>query len=198
MTTETTKTESVEDLTTISHYGLLLFLTLLNIINFIDRQLLTNFANFIVPDLGVTKPQFGLLTGVVFLFFYAVMGLIMGALADHYHRPRLIAMALLLWSVLTAASGAARSFVSLAIPRMFIAVGESALTPASMSMLADKFPPDKRGFAAGFYYMGVPVCGELVLKPRQADGIGLGSDYASGRNLDLQPSVVSSRFLCSA
>lgn len=54
MTTETTKTESVEDLTTISHYGLLLFLTLLNIINFIDRQLLTSFANFIVPDLGLS------------------------------------------------------------------------------------------------------------------------------------------------
>ena len=39
-----------------------------------------------------------------------------------------------------------------------------------------------------------PVCGELVLKPRQADGIGLGSDYASGRNLDLQPSVIFSQF----
>ena len=38
------------------------------------------------------------------------------------------------------------------------------------------------------------VCGELVLKPRQADGIGLGNDYASSRNVDLQLSVVSSRF----
>ncbi len=38
------------------------------------------------------------------------------------------------------------------------------------------------------------VCGELVLKPRQADDIGPGSDCASGRNLDLQPSVVSSQF----
>ena len=39
-----------------------------------------------------------------------------------------------------------------------------------------------------------PVCSELVLKPRQADGIGPGSDCASGRNLDLQLSVVSSQF----
>ena len=44
------------------------------------------------------------------------------------------------------------------------------------------------------YLLREPVCGELVLKPRQAAGIGLGSDYASGMNVDLQPSVVSSQF----
>jgi MFS family permease len=62
-----------------------------------------------------------------------------------------------LWSVLTAISGAARGFVSMAIPRMFIGVGESILTPTAMSMLADRFPASKLGFAAGFYYMGVPI-----------------------------------------
>ncbi len=39
---------------------------------------------------------------------------------------------------------------------------------------------------------GNPVCGELLFKPRQAIGTGLGSDDASGKNLDLQPWVVSS------
>ncbi len=41
---------------------------------------------------------------------------------------------------------------------------------------------------------GERVCGELALKPQQAGDTGLCSDFASGRNRDLQPSVVSFRF----
>ena len=138
-------------------YAFLGFLTLLNVMNFVDRQLLASFANFIVPDLQLTNTEFGLLTGLVFIIFYSVMGLFMGAAADLVHRPRLIAAALALWSGLTAASGAARGFVSLALPRAFIGVGESACTPTSMSLLADRFPPGRLGFAAGVYYTGVPI-----------------------------------------
>ncbi len=138
-------------------YAFLTLLTILNVLNFVDRQLLASFANFIVPDLGLTNTEFGLLTGFVFIVFYAAMGLFAGALADLVHRPRLVAGGLALWSAFTALSGAARGFVSLAIPRMLIGVGESVLTPASMSMLADRFPASRLGFAAGFYYMGVPL-----------------------------------------
>lgn len=138
-------------------YGLLALLTLMNMINFVDRQLLASFANFIVPDLGLTNTEFGLLTGLVFILFYAIAGLFMGALADMVSRPRLIGAAMFAWSVLTAASGFARGFISLAIPRVFIGVGESALTPAAMSLLADRFPASRLGFAAGVYYMGVPL-----------------------------------------
>ncbi len=145
------------DAVEVRQYVFLCFLTLLNVMNFVDRQLLASFANFIVPDLNLTNAQFGLLTGLVFITFYAVMGLFMGALADMFHRPRLIAVGLALWSLLTAASGMAKGFISLAIPRTFIGVGESVLTPTSMSLMSDKFPPKKLGFAAGFYYMGVPV-----------------------------------------
>ncbi|MDP3749860.1 MAG: MFS transporter [Phenylobacterium sp.] len=138
-------------------HGLLVLLTLMNVLNFVDRQLLSSFANFIVPDLQLTNTEFGLLTGLVFIAFYAVAGFFMGALADMVNRPRLIGLAMFAWSALTAASGLARNFVSLAIPRMFIGVGESALTPTAMSLLADRYPLEKRGFAAGFYYMGVPI-----------------------------------------
>ena len=139
------------------HYVFLVFLTILNVMNFIDRQLLASFANFIVPDLHLTNTEFGLLTGLAFIAFYVVMGLFMGVLADIVHRPRFVALGLTLWSALTAISGLARGFWSLALPRMFIGVGESILTPTSMSMLADRFPMARLGFAAGFYYMGVPL-----------------------------------------
>ena len=63
-------------------FAFLCLLTVLNVMNFVDRQLLASFANFIVPDLGLTNTQFGLLTGFAFIIFYATMGLFMGALAD--------------------------------------------------------------------------------------------------------------------
>ncbi len=138
-------------------YAVLCLLTFINIMNFVDRQLLASFANFIVPDLQLSNTQFGLLTGFAFIVFYSLMGLLMGTLADRLHRPRLLAFGLALWSGLTAASGAARGFVSMLVPRMFIGIGESAATPTSMSMLADRFPTRQLGFAAGFYYMGVPI-----------------------------------------
>ena len=47
--------------------------------------------------------------------------------------------------------------MTLAAPRLFIGIGESAITPTTMSILSDRFDRDKLGFAAGFYYLGVPV-----------------------------------------
>ena len=138
-------------------YGFLMFLTLLNVMNFVDRQLLASFANWIVPDLGLTNTEFGLLTGLIFIFFYSVAGVFMGVLADRVNRTRLIAAGLALWSALTALSGMAKGFVSLAIPRLFIGVGESIMTPTAMSLLADRFPSSRLGFASGVYYMGVPI-----------------------------------------
>lgn len=149
--------QQADDRVSAGSYGFLAFLTLLNVMNFIDRQLLASFANFIVPDLGLTNTQFGLLTGLIFLFFYSAMGLFMGTLADRHNRVRLIAIGLAAWSALTALSGMAKGFVSLAIPRMFIGVGESIMTPTSMSLLSDKFPSRWLGLASGIYYMGVPI-----------------------------------------
>tara|TARA_X000000368_G_scaffold31039_1_gene23074 strand:+ start:1400 stop:2629 length:1230 start_codon:yes stop_codon:yes gene_type:complete len=126
-------------------------------LNFVDRQLIASFSNFIVPDLGLTNAQFGFLTTLPFIVFYSIAGLFMGVLADMVNRPKLIAFGVILWSVFTALTGAAKGFVTMALPRMFIGIGESILTPTSMSLLSDSFPAKKMGFAAGFYYMGVPI-----------------------------------------
>ena len=137
--------------------GLLLFLTVLNILNMVDRTLIASFGPQIIADLNLTDSQFGALTGFIFVFFYAIMGLFMGALADRLHRPRLIAAGLLLWSVLTAVSGATKTFVQIGLARLFIGVGESTMTPSAMSMISDLFPQRQRGTAAGLYYLGVPL-----------------------------------------
>lgn len=140
-----------------SGYALLAALTLLNVLNFADRFLLVSFANSIITDLQLTKFQFTLLTGLVFSVFYVVFGLFAGSLADRHNRPRLIAVGLALWSALTAATGLARNFAQAALARVFIGVGEAVLTPASMSMLSDRLPPQRHGLAAAVYYLGIPI-----------------------------------------
>ena len=144
-------------LATRNDYLLLGLLVLLGVLNLVDRNLIVSLSAFIVPDLGLSNTQFGLLTGFVFVAFYSVMGVFMGFLADRVNRIHLIASALTLWSVLTAVSGAARGFVSLAIPRAFIGVGESALTPSALALLADRFPSSRLGFVSSVYYLALPV-----------------------------------------
>lgn len=136
---------------------LLAALTLLNVLNFGDRYLLIAFSPAIYQDLQLTHLQFGLLTGIVFTGVYTVLGLFAGSLADRMHRGRLIAAGLALWSALTAATGLARSFGQMAAARMLIGVGEACLTPAAMSLLAERFAPARRAMAAGIYYMGWPL-----------------------------------------
>lgn len=138
-------------------YGFVGFLMVLNVLNILDRQLLPTFANEIKADLHLTNGEFGLLSGIMFTLLYGVLSPFMGLIADITHRPRFAAMGVGLWSLLTAASGAAKGFVSLAIPRIFIGVGESTLTPTALSMIADRFPARQFGFASGAYYAGVPL-----------------------------------------
>lgn len=138
-------------------HAMLGFLIVLNILNMVDRNLLTAFGPQITTDLDLSDTQFGLLTGLVFVTFYSLMGLFMGTLADRVNRPRLMAAGIALWSVMTAYTGAAVSFLQVSLARMSIGVGESTLTPAAMSMLSDIYPPERRGMASGLYYLGVPL-----------------------------------------
>lgn len=140
-----------------SAWGLLLFLTALNVLNFVDRMLIASLAPLLIKDLGLSRARIGLLTGFGFVFFYTFVGLFLGVAADRYRRLPLIGAGLALWSAMTALSGRARSFIQLAIPRIFVGVGEATLTPAAISMLGDAFPPQRLGFAVGVYYAGIPL-----------------------------------------
>ena len=148
-----------------SGWQLLALLTSLNVINFVDRQLITSLQIPLRddPQLQLTILQNQLLAGYSFSIVYSVAGLYLGTLADRKHRPRLIALGLLVWSGATAASGLAQDFWQLAIARIFVAFGEATLTPAAVAMLADVFHPHKRSLASGLYYLGVPIGAGLSL-----------------------------------
>ncbi len=137
--------------------SLLLFLTLLNFVNYVDRNLIGSFSNWIVPELDLSNTEFALISGVLFIFVYAIGGVLMGTIADRVNRMKFIAFGVAIWSFLTAVSGAARGFYSLAIPRMLVGVGESVLAPSALSTIGDRFPNEWQGFAVGVFGMAVPL-----------------------------------------
>jgi MFS family permease len=144
-------------------YLLLIFLTFLNVLNFVDRQLIVNLAPLLTKELGLKLADVAWLYGYIFLVFYTIMGLLMATLADRWRRERLIAGGLGVWSALTTASGAALSFLHLALARMLVGIGEATLTPAALSILSDVFPAKRRALASGIYYAGVPLGSGLSL-----------------------------------
>lgn len=138
-------------------WRLLAFLTTLNVLNFVDRMLIASLAPLLIAELGLSKAQIGLLAGFGFVFFYTFVGLFLGLAADRWRRIPLVAAGLAVWSGMTALSGMARSFLQLALPRIFVGVGEATLTPAALSMLGDVFPGSRLAMATGVYYAGIPL-----------------------------------------
>ena len=95
---------------------LLGLLTLLNVVNFVDRQLVISLQVPLKADpyLQLDDLKIMLLSGYAFAIVYSMAGLFLGTVADRWNRPRLIALGLLVWSAMTAASGLAQSFWQLA------------------------------------------------------------------------------------
>ncbi|MEY4933437.1 MAG: hypothetical protein RLZZ403_1757 [Pseudomonadota bacterium] len=126
-------------------------------LNFLDRSVINILGEQIKRDLLISDTQLGLLTGTSFALFYSLLGLPISRLADRVNRVRLIAVALTLWSGLTAASGLAMSYAQLFLVRMGVGIGEAGGTPPSQSVIADYFPHAKRGTAIALFNTGVPL-----------------------------------------
>lgn len=129
----------------------------LHVLAHIDRNMLLGFSPQITRDLSLSNAQYGLLAGAVWVLSYGVMALVMGSFADRYSRTRVMAAGILIWSVCTAASGAARSFEAMVAARFLVASGEAALVPAAVSLIAELFSKRRRGSAMGVFFMGVPL-----------------------------------------
>ncbi|MBL8264793.1 MFS transporter, partial [Steroidobacter sp.] len=126
-------------------------------VNIIDRHIVNILIEPIKADLGLGDAEAGFITGLAFALFYTVMGVPIAMLADRYNRTRLICLCSALWSLATAASGAASSYASMAAARMAVGVGEAGLTPTANSLIGDLFEPRNRGKALGIYISAVSV-----------------------------------------
>ncbi len=138
-------------------WRLLAGLTALNVLAYVDRQLIVTLAPLLMEDLGLSRAQIGLLVGASFIVVFAGLNLVLGAAADRFSRPRLIGAGLAVWSAATALTGATRGFAPLALMRVAVGVGEATLSPAALSMLGDRFPAHRRGLANSIFYAGIPL-----------------------------------------
>ena len=119
-----------------------------------DRIIIALLVDPIKTDLGLSDTDLGIMMGLAFAIFYALMGLPIGRLSDRHSRRSIIAVGIFLWSLMTAACGLARNFSELFLARVGVGVGEATLSPAAYSMIADSFPREKLGRAISVYQSG--------------------------------------------
>jgi len=125
------------------------------VFSFLDRTIISLLVIPIEHDLALSDTQVSLLQGFSFALFYAVLGLPIARMVDSGSRRAVIAWGILGWSLMTAACGLASRFWHLFLARVGVGAGEAALLPGAVSLLADCFPPRRRGLALGIFATGI-------------------------------------------
>ena len=146
--------------------------------SYIDRTILTLMVKPIRASLQISDVQLSLLHGLAFALFYTFMGIPIGRLVDRYRRTYIVAIGVAIWSLATALCGFAATFAMMFAARVLVGIGESTLSPAAYSMLADKFSGKKLVRALAFYqsaiYLGPAIAtffgGVLLGKLEPHDG----------------------------
>lgn len=134
----------------------LVLLTVLNLLNYIDRSVLNAVQPLIQSEFHVSDAQIGRLT-TVFLVFYTLAAPIMGPLADRYSRRLIIALGAFAWSGVTLLTAFVHSYDALLIRHTLVGVGEASFVTISPTFIADLFPESKRGRVLGVFYLAIPV-----------------------------------------
>ena len=122
-------------------------LTLANVSANVDQQILGALVGPIKHDFGISDVQISSLTGLAFAVFYSVLGLPIARLADRSNRRNIMTAGVTLWSLFTALCATATTYARLFMMRIGVGVGEAALIPPSVSMIADYVPRERLGRA---------------------------------------------------
>ena len=136
------------------HRSGLLLLVLAYAISITDRMILSILFPDIKAEFGLSDIQLGLLGGLSFALFYATMGLPIARLSDQFSRKLIIIVSIIVFSIMTAFGGMATGFISLLLFRIGVGIGEAGVNPASHSIIADYFPPQRRAFAMATLMVG--------------------------------------------
>ncbi len=131
------------------------------IFNFIDRQILSILMENIKNEIQLSDTELGFLGGIAFALFYTFAGIPIARWADRGSRRNIIAISVLIWSLFTAFTGAARNFWMILAARIGVGVGEAGCSPPAHSLISDFFPPERRGRALSIYALGIPIGGSL-------------------------------------
>ncbi|HUF34688.1 MAG TPA: MFS transporter, partial [Gemmatimonadales bacterium] len=137
-------------------------LAAINLLNYIDRNVIYALFEPIKRDLSLTDSQLGWL-GSAYILVFSLAALPFGVLSDLRSRRAVIAGGVTVWSAFTFLSGLVQSFGQLFTCRAAVGVGEAAYGPAASSLVADYFPGPRRAIAMGILASGVALGGVLGL-----------------------------------
>jgi MFS transporter, Spinster family, sphingosine-1-phosphate transporter len=140
----------------------LLILTAINFINYVDRQIIISLGPFIRHDLQLTYTGFGWLI-TAFMLVHSLTSLPFGMLSDRWVRRKIIALGVFGWSAATFVCGLATNFAHLLAARAAVGVGEAAYAPPANSLLSDAFPALERSRILGFFNLGMFLGGATGL-----------------------------------
>lgn len=140
-----------------AYLGYVLFVLFLGMtLSFADRQLINILVEPIKAEFGATDTEMGLLTGLAFVLLYATMSIPLARLADRKSRRNILMIAMAVWSAMTALCGMSANFLQLALARFGVGIGEAGGGPASYSIAADYFSPQRRNTVFGILAAGAP------------------------------------------
>ncbi|GFM30302.1 major facilitator transporter [Novosphingobium sp. PY1] len=130
-------------------------LFIVNLVGYLDRQVLSLLVQPIKQSLGLSDGMIGLVQGAAFVITFAIAGLFIGRRVDHGNRRNLMLLCIAIWTVGAAAGGFAQAGWQLFAARMAVGAGEAALVPCAISLISDFYPSEKRGQALGLFSMGI-------------------------------------------
>ena len=131
-------------------------LTLMNLMNYLDRWVPSVVKDLFKADLRLTDAQTSLpLAG--FIIVYMLTSPIFGALADRWPRKVLIAAGVALWSLATGAAALAVGFWTFLLARALVGVGEAAYATLSPALLSDFYPSNRRNRILTIFYVAIPL-----------------------------------------
>lgn len=142
-------------------HWVLFLLFLMMTVNYADRGVLNILVQPIKQELKLSDFQVGALGGLSFAILHMSVAIPIAWAAERFSRIRIIALALILWSGLTALCGGAQNFVQLALLRVGIGLGEAGASPPGQSLVGDYFPANKRATALSVMNLGIPLGGML-------------------------------------
>ena len=131
-------------------------LTLLNLLNYVDRYIFAALIPYIKLDTGFTDAQLGWI-GSAFIYAYTICSPLFGYLGDRYRRGRLIGVGIVIWSLATASSGLARGFMPLFVSRAVVGLGEANYATIAPGLLSDLFVKTRRGMVMSLFYAAIPI-----------------------------------------
>ena len=127
-----------------------------NLLNYIDRQVLFAVFPLIKTDLQLTDTALGFL-GSAFMLSYLLFAPLFGWIGDVWSRTRLAAGGLIVWSLATALAGFAPGYRTLLAARATVGIGEASFGTVSPGLVADYFPKEHRGRVLAWFYVAIPV-----------------------------------------